>query len=331
MPLPLHWATAVLLWACVALLFAPKARSAATGLFDSRGRLVQLENAERASRRGGTSVVALRSADNSTAVLFYWQPASIVRQRTSMQKIRGLASHVGLAATGLASDIEFIAQQGFDLASQHAQVFSSPIPVSRVAHALASEMHKRSMKRGWRPLGLRACLIGHHDDAAHVYELDPLGNLFCCQMTCIGTAADKIAAKLVRSVVVAVTDTCGGVAETANVEAKSTATGPIEAVARIKEPASGKGGLGDDELGVMVRRVAQALIDVDADAEREEQEEREGEHERSLGHLQQQQQQHAPLIVAAVAERLDVAVVGKGRPFALLSPGETRRLLSGGQ
>jgi 20S proteasome alpha/beta subunit len=142
----------------------------------------------------------MTNGKNDTAVLLLWHPNGFGEgplRRTSMQRIRALSPNLALAATGLASDIEHVSNLGFELVSQHSYAFNSPVPVSRVAQSLASDLHFRSMRRGWRPLGVRACLVGvAHDGAAQIFEIDPLGNLFCCRLSCIGALSDKLALKI---------------------------------------------------------------------------------------------------------------------------------------
>jgi len=167
--------------------------------FESNGRLMQLENAELASRRGA-SVLAL--ASNNSAVLLSWSPEAASGKgstKTSLQKFRALSSNIGMTGTGVASDIEFMANYGFDFVAQHSYAYSSPAPLSRVARSMASEMHLRTVRRGWRPFGVRLCLVGYESGAARVIELDPMGNLLNCNFSCIGANADKLARKLSAS------------------------------------------------------------------------------------------------------------------------------------
>ena len=167
--------------------------------FESNGRLMQLESAEFASRRGA-SVLAL--ASNNSAVLLSWSPEAAAGKgytKTSLQKFRALSSNIGMTGTGVASDIEFMANYGFDFVAQHSYAYSSPAPLSRVARSMASEMHLRTVRRGWRPFGHSLFLVGYESGAARVIELDPMGNLLNCNFSCIGANADKLARKLSAS------------------------------------------------------------------------------------------------------------------------------------
>ena len=189
----------MLFFLCLLLEVLLLASNCVGNIFANNGRLVQLESAEFASRRGA-SVIAL--ASNNSAVLLSWSPEAASGKestKTSLQKFRALSSNIGMTGTGVSSDIEFIANYGFDFVAQHSYAFSSPAPLSRVAQSMASEMHLRTVRRGWRPFGVRLCLVGYESGAAQVIELDPMGNLLNCKFSCIGANADKLARKLSAS------------------------------------------------------------------------------------------------------------------------------------
>lgn len=164
---------------------------------------MQVENAEKSTRRGGTSLVALRL--NTSAVLISWTRCSSrqapLRRRTALQKIHRLSKNIGIAATGVASDIETIANTLFNQGLHHSQLFNSEIPTSRLAYSMAADIHSRTIHRTIRPLGIHACMIGWDEASqqACVFEIDTLGNCFRSKYSCVGKSNKQIALHLART------------------------------------------------------------------------------------------------------------------------------------
>ena len=150
---------------------------------DSNGRLTQVEYANIASTKGGT-VIGICSDD--VAVLLAWSACSD-RNVEPTQKVNRITDFIGVSSSGIVSDVNFITDRMFEEATEHSFIFGcDPVPL-RLAMSLANYVHERTISARYRPLGLRTCIASFNDvSKASILEIDAIGNVHKCKLTCIG-------------------------------------------------------------------------------------------------------------------------------------------------
>lgn len=221
---------------------------------DSTGKLVQVEAADKASRRGKRVILGLSSKDG--AVLISWARRG-GKSLTPLQQLVPLTQYSGIAARGVASDIGYAQNLLFEQASQHSLVYSSPIPTGRLARMLADQMHLRTMQRQFRPLGLRTCIAGYDEDRGCLFEVDVMGNCFECTASCLGSSVEE-EDEIIRAVTTATTSTIVAEGQTLATLAKGEEeeeNDPLTALAKlgiraIRKAASAGNELYDDKEAV---------------------------------------------------------------------------------
>jgi 20S proteasome alpha/beta subunit len=151
--------------------------------FDSNGRLTQVEYANKASMKGGT-VIGICS--DEAAVLLTWSSWSD-RSVKLPRKIHQITDFTAVSSSGIVSDVNYLTQKMFEEATEHSFIFGSDPPASRMAMSLADYVHDRSISARYRPLGIRMCIASYDDISdASITEIDAIGNLHRCKLSCIG-------------------------------------------------------------------------------------------------------------------------------------------------
>ena len=161
--------------------------------FDSNGRLTQVEYADRASMKGGT-IIGMCS--DCAATLLTWSP--VPTNSFPLRKIHRITSNFGVSSSGVVSDVQHLTNKLFEQSLNQLHAFGSETPAIRAANDLASLMHERTMF-GMRPLGVRMCFANYDPiSKGSILEIDPMGNLHKCKVTCVGPYAEKIMKKLIQ-------------------------------------------------------------------------------------------------------------------------------------
>ena len=171
-------------------------RSTSGELFNADGRLTQVEYANKAAMQGGT-VIGVRS--NSSAVLFTWADRpddDDVFSYSPPRKIRKLTESIGIASSGIVSDVDYLANMMFEEANEYIYLFNSDPPASRLAQTVADFVHERTLSSRYRPMGVRICIASYDTVSnATITEIDVMGNVRQCELSCIGPYAERIVKK----------------------------------------------------------------------------------------------------------------------------------------
>ncbi len=187
------YAITQLLMGVVILLFMPLLHS-----FNQEGRLIQVEYAQVAARNGGT-VLAVKGKDSIVILSFsdalnhrlIGDEVSLREGRETPDKLR-LIHDLYMIGSGIASDVSHVTDQVFQRSMAHSAKFGSSIPLRRLATTVGQLFHQRTLySPSSRPLGCSVLLIGRDRRkenciAPVILEVDTLGNVFDCDITCIG-------------------------------------------------------------------------------------------------------------------------------------------------
>ena len=151
--------------------------------FDKNGRLTQVEYADKASMSGGT-VIGMCSDD--AAVILSWSSVADGTFKLP-EKIQKITEYTAVSSSGIMSDVKFLTDKMFNEATEHSFIFGSDPPASRMALSIADYVHDRTISARYRPLGIRMCIASYDEKfKATITEIDAIGNLHRCKLSCIG-------------------------------------------------------------------------------------------------------------------------------------------------
>ena len=134
--------------------------------FDNTGRLFQVEYADKASMRGGTTIGL---CSNSYAVLFTWQDNALESSQIKLRKIHRITNSIGVCGSGVVSDVNFLINKLFEDSVQHVYLYGEDPPPIRIVSSLADYVHEKTLSARFRPLGVRI-LAGSEHTSLHTFN-----------------------------------------------------------------------------------------------------------------------------------------------------------------
>lgn len=157
-------------------------------VFDSSGRLPQVDAAFEAANKGGTifavkgsdSIVILTQSDTGKNLLLSGD------RGFRNKKIRMLCKSITCCLSGIMADSLYFANKLFEEVANHNYAYGSDPSVIRLSKSAANILHERTLKN-YRPLGVKAILCGWDmQSQLDIIEVDPMGNIHSCKASCIG-------------------------------------------------------------------------------------------------------------------------------------------------
>jgi proteasome alpha subunit len=156
-------------------------------VFSPDGRLLQVEYAREAVKRGSTSAgVRVKNA----VVLGAIKKMTPLGVSESYKKIYEIDSHAGLVSSGLLSDARDLVEVSRIKAQINRITYGEPISVSSLTRYVCDRMHMVTQYAGMRPYGV-GLLIGGINDRPALYETDPSGTMIEWKAQAIGRGAEK--------------------------------------------------------------------------------------------------------------------------------------------
>ncbi len=157
-------------------------------VFSPDGRLLQVEYARQAVKRGNTSL-GLRIQDG--VILGATKISTPLAVNESFKKIFEIDSHIGLVSSGLLAD----ARNLVELARVKAQVnkitYGEPISVSSVTKYISDHKHMVTQYAGVRPFGVGLLIAGVDKTGPKLFETDPSGTMIEWKAQAIGMGSEK--------------------------------------------------------------------------------------------------------------------------------------------
>lgn len=114
----------------------------------------------------GSAVVGLRSKTHSVLVALKRAPSELAEHQ---QKLLTIDSHMGIGFAGLTNDARVLSNWMRQLALSSRMTYSRPLPLSRVAGALADRAQLNTMEYGRRPYGVGFLVAGYDALGPHLY------------------------------------------------------------------------------------------------------------------------------------------------------------------
>lgn len=198
----------LVLLSCLALSVAAASKETAYdkggNVFSPSGRLIQLDYAAEAVKRGSTCYGA-QCSDGVVLAMhkpFSQSIATKMLVSNPVRRIYSVGSSLGLLAGGLSSDGREVAQKAMSYNSVHKEEYGDEIRGRVLAEKLSSYLHRNSLDRGSRPLAtaiLLACPSGEEGEdsqgvgsAYELWSVDVYGVVQKCRACCVGTGAEAV-------------------------------------------------------------------------------------------------------------------------------------------
>jgi proteasome alpha subunit len=156
-------------------------------VFSPDGRLLQVEYAREAVKRGSTAV-GIRSKD--AIILGSVKKTNALGVSESNRKIYEIDSHAGLVSSGLLSDARDLVEVSRVKAQINKITYGEPISVPSLTRYVCDRMHMVTQYAGTRPFGV-GLLIGGVNEKPALFETDPSGTMIEWKAQAIGRGAEK--------------------------------------------------------------------------------------------------------------------------------------------
>jgi proteasome alpha subunit len=163
-------------------------------MFSPEGSLLQVEYAEKAVRRGSSSIGIVCS--DGVFIIADKKAEDKLVVRDSASKITEIDSHIIASSAGILSDARILIERAQILAQQHRVTYNSPIEPELVIKEIANMKQQFTQYGGARPFGVSMMIAGINGKKAEVFVSDVTGNYFSYYANVIGENDDKIREEL---------------------------------------------------------------------------------------------------------------------------------------
>lgn len=151
------------------------------------GRLLQVEYAMEAVRRGWTAV-GVRSPEG---VVLAVEKRKVSRLVESIEKIQKIDDHIGLAFAGLSSDARILIDKARVYAQINRLVYDEPIPVEILAKRICDIKQMYTQHGGLRPFGVAFLIAGVDVNGPKLVGTEPGGIYISYYAHAIGGGAQQ--------------------------------------------------------------------------------------------------------------------------------------------
>lgn len=164
-------------------------------VFSPEGRLLQVEYARQAVKRGSTSL-GLRTGDSVVlATTKISQPLAVLQS----YKVFEVDSHIGIVSSGLLADARDLAEMARIKAQINKITYGEPISVNSMTRYICDRKHVVTQYAGVRPYGVGLLIGGVDENGSKLYETDPSGTMIEWNAHAIGRGAEKARKVLEKS------------------------------------------------------------------------------------------------------------------------------------
>jgi proteasome alpha subunit len=159
-------------------------------VFSPDGRLVQVEYAREAVKRG-TTTVGLKFADGIVLIVDKRVTSQLV-EPASIEKIFKLDDHVGCATSGLVADARVLVDRARVDSQMNRVTYDEYIEVETLVKKICDFKQTYTQYGGVRPFGTALLIAGRDSTGVHLYETDPSGALMSYRATAIGAGRAQV-------------------------------------------------------------------------------------------------------------------------------------------
>ena len=157
-------------------------------VFSPDGRLLQVEYARQAVKRGTT---AIGLVVNDGVILGAIKSSAPLSVTDTYKKIFEVDDHIGLVGSGYLADARNLVEAARVKSQINRITYGESISVKSLAKYLANHKHMATQYAGLRPFGVGLLIGGADGTGANLYETDPSGTMLEWKAQAIGRGADK--------------------------------------------------------------------------------------------------------------------------------------------
>ncbi len=157
-------------------------------VFSPDGRLLQVEYARQAVKRG-TTAVGLVMKDG--VVLGATKSSAPLSVTETYKKIFEIDEHIGVVGSGILADARDLVEAARVKAQINRITYGEPISVQTLAKYLANHKHMATQYAGLRPFGVGLLIGGVDETGASLFETDPSGTILQWKAQAMGRGAEK--------------------------------------------------------------------------------------------------------------------------------------------
>ncbi len=158
-----------------------------TSMFSPDGRIIQLEYARVAMRRG---LLTIAIVTKEAVILGGLIPLS--KLLLPAEKIYQIDDHIAAAYAGYTADGRVLINKARDIAYQNRLIFGEEIDVYTLAEELSDYMQQYTQYGGVRPFGVGIFIGGYDIYGPRAVFVDPGGTIFGIRAYCVGRDDEKV-------------------------------------------------------------------------------------------------------------------------------------------
>jgi proteasome alpha subunit len=157
-------------------------------VFSPDGRLLQVEYARQAVKRGST---AAGLVVNNGVILGATKSSAPLSVGDTYKKIFVIDDHIGIVGSGILADARYLVETARVKAQINRITYGEPVSVHTTAKYLANQKHMATQYAGLRPFGIGLLVGGVDSNGPNLYETDPSGTMLQWKAQAIGRGAEK--------------------------------------------------------------------------------------------------------------------------------------------
>ena len=157
-------------------------------VFSPDGRLLQVEYARQAVKRGST---AIGLVVKSGVILGATKSSGPLSVSDTYKKVFEIDNHIGLVGSGILADARDLVETARVKAQINKITYGEPVSVQTLGKYLANHKHIATQYAGLRPFGVGLLIGGVDELGTNLYETDPSGTMLEWKAQAIGRGAEK--------------------------------------------------------------------------------------------------------------------------------------------
>ncbi|NIP40926.1 MAG: archaeal proteasome endopeptidase complex subunit alpha [Candidatus Aenigmarchaeota archaeon] len=164
-------------------------------VFSPDGRLLQVEYARQAVKRGSTAIGIII---NKGVILGAIKSSTPLTISETSKKVFEVDDHIGLVGSGILADARYLVEMARVKSQINQITYGEPISVHTLTKYLANHKHMATQYAGLRPFGVGLLIGGADKTGPNLYETDPSGTMIEWKAQAIGRGAER-AKKILKS------------------------------------------------------------------------------------------------------------------------------------
>jgi len=157
-------------------------------VFSPDGRLLQVEYARQAVKRGSTAIGVII---DKGVILGAIKSSMALTVSDTSKKVFEIDDHIGLLGSGILADARYLVEMARVKAQINEITYGEPISIQTLTKYLANHKHMATQYAGLRPFGVGLLIGGFDNTGSNLYETDPSGTMIEWKAQAIGRGAEK--------------------------------------------------------------------------------------------------------------------------------------------